>query len=294
MEPRLRSVPFLLAQGFFDLAYAEWGPPDGRPVICAHGLTRNGRDFDALAQTLAGRGRRVVAVDFPGRGRSDWLPDPSLYAFPVYLGALSALLARLDADAFDWVGTSMGGIAGMMLAAQPRSPVARLVVNDVGAFIPKAALARIAGYVGRTPRFASLDEVEADLRAVAAPFGRLTDAQWRHLATHGAVAAEDGWRLHYDPAIAAAFQAAPPADVDLWPVWERIDRPVLLIRGAESDLLLAGTAEEMGRRGKARLRRVEIAGCGHAPALMAADQIAAVADFLSDGASAPGEALCDL
>lgn len=284
MDPCLRTVPFLLPQGFFDLAYAEWGPPDGRPVVCAHGLTRNGRDFDALARSLAAQGRRVIAVDFPGRGRSAWLPEPALYAFPVYLGALAALLARLDAPAIDWVGTSMGGIAGMMIAVQPRNPIARLVLNDVGAFIPEAALARIAGYVGDDPRFASLAEVEAHLRRVAAPFGPLTDAQWRHLAIHGAVATPSGWRLHRDPGIATAFLAAPPADVDLWPIWERIDRDVLLIRGAQSDLLTEATAAQMVQRGAARVRRLDVAGCGHAPALMAEDQIAAVAAFLAGDA----------
>ncbi len=290
MDPRLRTVSFLLPQGFFDLAYAEWGPPGGRPVVCAHGLTRNGRDFDLLAASLAAQGRRVVAVDFPGRGRSAWLPEAALYAFPVYLGALSALLARLDAAEIDWVGTSMGGIAGMMIAAQPGNPVGRLVLNDVGAFIPKAALARIAAYVGADPRFASLAEVEAHLRRVAAPFGPLTDAQWRHLAFHGAVATASGLRLHHDPAIATAFLATPPADVDLWPVWQRIDRNVLLIRGAQSDLLTEETAARMAQVGPAQVRRLDVPGCGHAPALMAPDQIAAVAAFLAGGRLQPRRA----
>lgn len=286
--PRLRSVPFLLPQGFFDLAYCEWGPADGVPVICAHGLTRNARDFDVLAAALAGSGRRVVAVDFPGRGRSDWLPDPGAYGFPVYLGALTALMARLDAPRVDWVGTSMGGLAGMMLAAQPRSPVRRLVINDVGPFIPAAALARIASYVGKAPVFGSLAEVEAYLRVVAAPFGALSDDQWQHLARHGAVPAGSGWRLHYDPAIATAFGAAPAADVDLWPLWDRVSCPVLVIRGAESDLLLAETLDEMERRGAGRVARAVFAGCGHAPALMAAGQIAAIAGFLDDRTASAG------
>lgn len=281
MTPRLRTLSYLVPQGFLDLAYVEWGPPEGRPVVCAHGLTRNARDFDVLAQALAGRGRRVVAVDFPGRGRSARLPDPALYAFPTYLAALGALIARLDSDAVDWVGTSMGGLAGMMLAAQPGTPVARLVVNDVGPFIPKAGLERIAGYVGGTGRFTSLDEVEAHFRRVAAPFGALTDAQWRHMAEHGAVRDGDGWRLHYDPAIAAAFAATPPADVDLWGVWERVAAPTLVIRGADSDLLLEDTAQRMAARADDRVRLAVFAGCGHAPALMAADQVQTVADFLA-------------
>lgn len=281
MAPRFRTLSYLLPHGFRDLAYVEWGPEAGRPVVCAHGLTRNARDFDVLAEALAVRGRRVVAVDFPGRGRSAWLPDPSLYAFPTYLAALAALIARLDSPQLDWVGTSMGGLAGMMLAAQSGTPVVRLVVNDVGPFIPKAALARIAGYVGETGRFASLEEVEAHVRRVAAPFGSLTDAQWRHMAEHGAVRDGDGWRLHYDPAIATAFAATPPADVDLWGVWERVVAPTLVIRGADSDLLLEDTAVRMTARADGRVRLAVFAGCGHAPALMAADQIATVADFLA-------------
>jgi pimeloyl-ACP methyl ester carboxylesterase len=281
MTPRLCRLPYLLPQGFHELAYVEWGGGEGRPVVCAHGLTRNARDFDALARALVARGRRVVAVDFPGRGRSAWLTDSALYAFPTYLAALAALIARLDRPEVDWVGTSMGGLAGMMLAAQPRTPVARLVVNDVGPFIPKAALERIAGYVGQTPRFASLDAVEAHLRRVAAPFGALSDAQWRHLAEHGAVRDGEGWRLHYDPAIATAFAATPPADVDLWSVWERIAAPTLVIRGAESDLLLEDTARRMAGRTDGRVDLVEFAGCGHAPALMAPEQVATIADFLS-------------
>lgn len=281
MSPRLRTLPYLHPQGFLELGYVEWGPRDGRPVVCAHGLTRNARDFDVLAGTLAALGRRVVAVDFPGRGRSAWLPDPALYAYPTYLAALAALIARLDCADIDWVGTSMGGLAGMMLAAQPGTPVARLVVNDVGPFIPKAALERIAGYVGDTRRFASLDEVETYVRRVAAPFGDLTDAQWRHMAEHGAVRDGDGWRLHYDPAIAAPFVASPPADVDLWSVWERIAAPTLVIRGADSDLLLEETARRMTERADGRVRLAVFAGCGHAPALMAEEQVATIVDFLA-------------
>ena len=282
MDPRLRDVAYLTPQGFVSLAYLEWGAAAGRPVLCAHGLTRNARDFDMLARALAAAGRRVIAVDFPGRGRSAWLPHASDYAYPVYLSALAALMARLDASELDWVGTSMGGLAGMMLAAQPQTPIVRLIVNDVGPFVPKAALERIASYVGQRMRFASLAEVEAQLRVVAAPFGPLSDAQWRHLAVHSAVADAEGFRLHYDPAIGEAFRSSPPADVDLWPLWDRIACPTLVLRGAASDLLLPETAREMTLRGP-RARVVEIAGCGHAPALMATDQIATIAAFLDEG-----------
>ncbi len=221
----------------------------------------------------------------PGRGRSAWLANPFEYGYPLYLAAASAVIARMDVERVALVGTSMGGLVGMMLAAQPGTPVARLAMNDVGPFIPKAALERIMTYIGLDPRFPSLGRLEAALRQVHAPFGRLTDAQWQHLAIHGAVPAAGGWRLHYDPAIAKPLQAQPPADIDLWPVWDRIACPTLVLRGAESDLLLPETAREMAARGVAGaaggVRVVEVAGCGHAPALMADDQVALLRDFLA-------------
>ena len=279
-------MPVLSPGGFVRLAWAEWGPEAAeRVVVCVHGLTRNARDFDALAQDLAGLGWLVVSVDVPGRGRSGWLRRPEDYAHPVYAAALAALIGRLGVEQVDWVGTSMCGMIGMMLAAQPGSPIRRLVLNDIGAFIPKAAIERIGQYVGRDPRFASVAEVEAWLRQVNAPFGPLSDTQWCHLASHSAVPAEDGrWRLHYDPAIGTIFNSVPASDVALWPVWEAVACPVLILRGAESDVLLRDTAEEMTKRGAAassgKVRVREIPGVGHAPALMALDQIAAVREFL--------------
>lgn len=299
-NPRERSMPVLTPSGFVRLAWLEWGPETAsRTVVCVHGLTRNSRDFDPLAQAFAADDWRVVAVDVPGRGRSEWLQRPQDYGYPTYTAALAALIGRLGVDAVDWVGTSMGGLIGMMLAAQASTPIRRLVLNDIGPFIPKAALERIAGYIGPRqgeglPHFPDLAAVEAHLRRVHAPFGNLSDAQWRHLATHSAVPAPiagrggagvDGYRLHYDPAIAQVFATGPVEDVSLWPVWDAIDRPVLVIRGAESDLLLRETATEMTRRGAAASRggvRVrDIAGAGHAPALMAEEQIALVRDFLA-------------
>ncbi len=279
---RKHSLLGLSAGGFHRLAYYEWAPPDAaRTVVCVHGLTRSGRDFDALAGTLAEQGWRVVCPDVVGRGASDWLADPAGYGYPQMLADATALLARLGVEQVCWVGTSMGGLIGMMLAAQPKTPLRRLVINDVGPFIPKAALARIADYLGQDPIFADLDAAEAYIRQVHAPFGALGDAQWRHLTEHSvrpAAGEKGGLRLRYDPAIARGF-AGEPEDVDLWPVWDAITIPVLVLRGARSDLLLPETAAEMTRRGpKAEL--VEIPGCGHAPALMDQAQIAIVADWL--------------
>jgi pimeloyl-ACP methyl ester carboxylesterase len=274
---RARHLSYLLAGRFRRLAWVEWGPEDGAPVLCVHGLTRNGRDFDALAQALAARGRRVLCPDLPGRGASDWLEDPVLYVPPSYAAALAHLLARLD-QPVDWVGTSLGGICAMLVGAAPGHPIRRLVLNDIGATIPQAALARIRDYMGATPpRFGTLAEVEAHLARVHAPFGPGTD--WAHLARHSARAlAEGGFALHYDPAIATPVLAAEPAETDLSPLWAMNAAPTLLIRGAESDLLTAATARAMAQRPGVSL--LEIAGCGHAPSLMPADQVSAVVDFL--------------
>lgn len=279
---RRNRLRYMLPQGFCTLAWTEWGPGEGLPVICVHGLTRTGRDFDALAAALAAEGRRVICPDLPGRGESDRLPDPALYVPPTYIAALSHLLGRLEGPV-DWVGTSLGGICGMVVAATQGHPIRRLVLNDIGTHVPKESLARIGDYLGQESEFADVAALEAHLRAVHAPFGALTDAEWRHLAETSARPAPGGRvALHYDPAIVAPFRGAAPAEMDLSPFWERVTVPVLLLRGAESDLLLPETARAMARRPGVRLE--EIPGCGHAPALMDADQIGLVSGFLRSGA----------
>jgi pimeloyl-ACP methyl ester carboxylesterase len=284
--------------GFHALSYTLWRPSAGeegaphRVVICVHGLTRNGRDFDSLAGALAEAGFLVVCPDMIGRGKSDWLAAPEGYGLPQYCADVTSLIARLRVERVDWVGTSMGGLIGMTLAAQASTPLGRLVLNDVGPFIPQAAIARIASYAGTDPRFADLAEAEAYLREIHAPFG-LSDDHWRHLAEHSVrPAGELGGdqilgegsrlRLHYDPAILTSLGAEPFDDVNLWPVWDKIEQDVLVLRGAESDLLLAETTREMAARGP-RAEVAEIPGCGHAPGLMDPQQIALVRDWLLAG-----------
>jgi len=278
--PRDGRLRYLLPAGFFTLAWTEWGPEDGAPVLCVHGLTRTGRDFDALAMALAAAGRRVICPDLPGRGASDWLPDPLLYAPPSYVAALSHLLARV-AGPVDWVGTSLGGLLGMAVAATPGQPIRRMVLNDVGARIPGVALARIRDYLAEHPReFPDVAALEAHLREVHAPFGRLSDAEWRHLAETSARRLPDGrMTLHYDPGLAGPVLATEPADLDLGGLWEAVRVPVLLLRGAESDLLPAEVALRMAARPGVEL--VEVAGCGHAPALMDPGQIGLITRFLA-------------
>ncbi len=274
------SLRCLSKSGFHELAYRESGPDHPVPVLCLHGLARNARDFDALAADLAAAGRRVVCADVVGRGDSGWLRDPLDYGYPQYLADTAALIARLGSRQVDIVGTSMGGLIGMMLAAQPDTPIRHLVINDVGPFIPKAALARILDYFGKDPRFADLAEAEAYHRRVYRSFGDLSDAQWRHLTETSLRRDGEGWRLHYDPRIAEPMRAVEIADVDLWPLWDAVSCPTLVLRGAESDLLLAETAAEMKQRGP-RAELIEFPGCGHAPALLDPAQITPLRDWLA-------------
>ena len=278
----MRQKQFLALSpaGFHTVAYTEWGDPEAsRVILCCHGLTRNGRDFDALATELS-KEARVICPDIVGRGKSEWLRDPVHYGYPQYCADMSALIARLDVTELDWVGTSMGGLIGMTLAAQAGTPIRKLVINDVGPFVPKAALLRIADYVGLDNRFSSLAAVETHLRKVLAPFGPLTDAQWQHMVAFGHRLRPDGtYGLAYDPAIAVNVKMA-VQDWNLWALWDKVVAPTLVLRGAESDLLTAETAAEMTQRGpKAKL--VTWAGMGHAPALMAPEQIDQIKEWLT-------------
>lgn len=276
-----RTVQCLSPSGLHRMAYNEWGAHDNpRVVVCVHGLTRNARDFDRLAAALAGH-YRVICPDVVGRGSSGRLRDPAGYAIPQYVADMVTLLARLDVEAVDWVGTSMGGLIGMALAAQPGAPLRRLVLNDVGPLITQESLKRIGEYVGNDPTWATLAEAEAYVRAISAPFGPLRDADWRFLTETSVAQRTDGrWGFRYDPAIAAPFRAAcGEQDIDLWPVYQAIACPTLAIRGAESDLLTRATWLRMGEVGP-RAQLAEVAGVGHAPMFMDEAQIALVRDFL--------------
>ena len=272
------AVRCLDPHGFHWLRYVEWGDPGNpRVLVCVHGLTRNGRDFDHIAASLADA-YRVVCPDMPGRGRSDWLRDARDYNYPVYCADLTTLMARLGAENVDWLGTSMGGILGMILAGMPGSPVRKLVMNDVGCMLPKGAIERIGRYLGKDPPFPTIEALEAELRNVS-PFGELTDAQWRHLAITSSKQDERGqWRFRYDPGIAVNFHAVPPADVDMRGYWNAVHGPVLVIRGEHSDLLLAETLAEMLRR--PRTESLVVPRTGHCPQLMDDLQVGAVRRFL--------------
>jgi pimeloyl-ACP methyl ester carboxylesterase len=224
----------------------------------------------------------VFCPDLPGRGASEWLPDPMLYVPPTYVRALAHLLARIDGPV-DWVGTSLGGICGMMVGACPGQPIRRMVLNDIGSAVPAAAVARIAAYVRMPLAFDGLAALEAHLRQVHAPFGPLTDAEWRHLAETSARRLPDGrLGMHYDPGLAEPFAVGQDGTLDLAPLWDRVSVPVLVLHGERSDILDAGTAAAMARRPGVRL--VTLPGIGHAPALMDPAQVDLVSGFLEEGA----------
>ena len=286
-EPRRRSVQCASPKGLHRIAYLEWGDPRNRDVLmCVHGLTRSAHDFDALARELCGH-YRVVCPDLAGRGDSDRLADPMLYDVPQYVADMVTLIARLDVDTVDWVGTSLGGIVGMGLAALPGTPVRRLVLNDCGPVISHASLERIATYVGLTPEFPTFEQATQYVRTISAPFGPHSEAQWRFLASNWVRQGKDGvWRPHYDPRIAVPFKTnMPEGDMTFWDVYDAIRCPTLVLRGAQSDLLLRSTVAEMAKRGP-KARVIEIEGVGHAPSLLHADQIRLVREFLLEGAAA--------
>lgn len=286
-DPRLNFVQCLDAKGLHRMAYWEWGDAaNPRVLVCVHGLSRQGRDFDTLAAAMAAD-YRVVCPDVVGRGRSDWLADPMGYAIPAYVADMVTLLARLNADTVHWVGTSMGGLIGLGLASLPQSPISRLVLNDVGPAIEYAALQRIGTYLGLPAHWSSVDEAADALWAISQGFGPHSREQWLALTRPQLVADGDGFKSHYDPAIAAPFRLVTPelaqaGEAALWAGYDRVSCPTLLLRGAQSDLLSHATAQAMTQRGpKARL--VEFDGVGHAPTLVQADQVAAVRDFLLQG-----------
>jgi pimeloyl-ACP methyl ester carboxylesterase len=284
-EPfRRRRVQCVSASGLHRMAYLEWGERGcAHVLICVHGLSRCARDFDFLAAALASR-YRVVCPDVPGRGDSDWLKNPMEYVVPTYINDMVALIARLDVESVHWLGTSLGGLIGMTLAALPDSPVTKLVLNDAGPVVTAASLDRIGAYVGKWPLLPTIELAEQYVRAVSIPFGLHTDAEWRFLTEHVVRRNSDGgYRMHYDPAIAVPFNAQlPHQDIELWNFYDAIRCPTLVLRGEKSDLLTRDTAAQMAVRGP-RARVEEIAGVGHAPTLIHADQIRMVSDFLLAG-----------
>lgn len=287
MQPRIKMVQCLSPTGLHRMAYQSWGDDDNpRVLVCVHGVTRVSDDFDRLAESLSEH-YRVICPDVVGRGRSDWLRDPRHYIVPQYVSDMVTLIARLDVTQVDWVGTSMGGLIGMGLAALPDSPVRKMVINDIGPNLNFPALSRIGEYIAQDVRFDSFEAGRDYIRTVSAPFGTHSDDEWDKLARDVLRKDNEGsWRRHYDLAIAKGFEgiteeSTKRGEAALWAAYDAIRAPVLLVRGSESDLLTRETAQAMTERGPCA-QLAEIPGVGHAPTFMHDDQIALVKNFLLD------------
>ncbi len=294
-DPELRYVNCPDALHGHRMAYWQWGDASAtHVVVCAHGLSRQGRDFDVLARALVARSAtpiQVLCPDVVGRGKSDWLVDAMGYQIPTYAADMLALLAQVRPTQLDWVGTSMGGLIGIVLCGQADLPLPvkprRLVLNDVGPSIRWEAIVRIGAYLGQTGRFAGLQQAADAMWAVSTGFGPHTPEQWLALSRHMVkpIAGADGAvTLHYDPAIALAFrsvtqESAAQGEAMLWHLYDAIGAQTRLLRGATSDVLAPETAQAMTQRGP-RASLVEFAGIGHAPTLVVPDQVDCVVDFV--------------
>lgn len=282
---RLRSLQCLSPAGFHRMAYREWGDPANPQVLlCVHGLTRAASDFDVVAAAMADR-YRVICPDIAGRGASDRLADGKLYGVGSHANDVATLMATLEAQRLDFLGTSMGGLVGVVLAGMPGSPIRRLLVNDIGPEISAQGVERIKTYVGKDPHFATQAEGVAYLNELTRGFGSHTAAQNEALNRPLVVPQGDGWGLHYDPALGTAFksitpQAAKEGEAVMWRLWEGISAEVLVTRGVSSDLLTPETVEQMVERGR-HVRAVEIAEAGHAPAFVVPAQLSVVREFFA-------------
>ncbi|MEO7954778.1 MAG: alpha/beta fold hydrolase [Polaromonas sp.] len=300
IEPSLHHVFCTDESGGHRMAYWQWGQADSpHLVLCVHGLTRQGRDFDRLSRALceqAGGAIRVICPDVVGRGESDWLKDPMGYQVPAYAADMLVLLAQLHDESaitkLDWLGTSMGGLIGMVVCGQPQLPlpvpVRRLVLNDVGPALEWQAIVRIGAYLGQAGHFETVQEAADAMWTISQSFGPHTHEQWlelsRPMLRPVRPDSESPVRLHYDPAISVSFgqatrESALQGEALLWQAYDNITAQTLLVRGALSDLLSAETARAMTTRGP-HARLVEFEGVGHAPTFVARDQIAAVSAFL--------------
>lgn len=281
---RHAAVRSIGRHGFHNIAYLDWGDPAAAEIaFCVHGLSRNSHDFDPLARVLAAR-RRVICPDLAGRGRSDWLEDSSDYNLLQYNLDLTVLAARIGAERFDWIGTSLGGLMGIALAGLPNSPIRRLVINDTAPKIPAQALRRVGHYLGADRRFPDLEALEAHLRETLGSFGPMTDADWRRMAETSSMAVNGDYRLAYDPGIAKNFRHYwLLVHTNLWRYWDRITCPVLILRGTTSDFLTPFLLERMLRR-LPHAEVIEFEGVGHTPTLNAPDQIDPVDEWLNSDA----------
>lgn len=255
------------------IAFVEWNPSAKRTIICMHGLISNSRDFDYLAVKLASE-FRVISLDMPGRGDSDWFDNKSLYQYPVYISDILALLKSLNITEVDWIGTSMGGVTGIALAAEYANLIKSLVLNDIGPEIPGKALAKMRKYIGMSPAFDNFAHAKRHLQMIYKNFGVVDDEHWDHLVNHTTYIDENKkYRLKYDPQISETFKIDinNPQDVIFWDLWEKIKCPILLIHGTQSDILLQHTVDRMAASDNIEIYKMHDAG--HAPALVDDEEI---------------------
>lgn len=284
MEPKTKFVNCLSPTGSHKMAYYEWGSADNNNVlICVHGLSRSGRDFDALARVLSSD-YRIICPDVVGRGQSDWLTDPLYYSIPQYVSDMLTLVQQVQATKLSWFGTSMGGLIGICMAAMPQNAISALLINDIGPKIELAGLQRIGSYVGRPDSWAQLDDAIAYIQQVSASFGEHTPALWREFALSVLKQRPDGqWVLHYDPQISQGFKSSSidvlqAGEQALWLAYDAIHCPTLVVRGEQSDILSESTVVQMQQRGPCA-KSITIPRVGHAPTFMQAEQIQIAVSF---------------
>ena len=278
--PLEKSVKSLHPGGFHNIVYSEFEGNPEKTVVCVHGLSRNGRDFDWLAESLASDGYRVICPDLPGRGRSPDFSNPAWYNYPQYMADMVALLAALNVDHVDWIGTSMGGLIGIMLASQQDHPIRRMIINDIGPFIPGAALQEIKQYVSLNPSYSTWEGFMSAFRKRQVNFGIQSEEEWEYLARTSSTQDKDGkYRLNYDTRIIFGLETSGHiGDVDLWPLWAQVNVPLLLLHGVNSNVLSRETLDKMliGKKATA----ISFADVGHAPTLMNPQQIGAIKEWL--------------
>ncbi|MDX2095467.1 MAG: alpha/beta hydrolase [Alphaproteobacteria bacterium] len=282
----LRVKNIIGDEGNHEIAFYDWGNPESlRVTVCVHGLTRNAHDFDVLAETLAGTGRRVLAINMAGRGESDWLKDPMGYNYASYVADCLAVLDNFHLREVEWIGTSMGGVIGMMLASQFPRRIRRLVMNDIGARLSKTALTRIYAYVRDMPQqFSNRTEAETYLRTAFEPWGIADEAIWQAIIDSSLITRDGALRYACDPAIAVPLAAATKnftviEDINLSPIWAEVQTPTFILHGADSDILDTETIRAM-RATNLNTESISFAGIGHAPALMSEDQIRPIVNWL--------------
>jgi pimeloyl-ACP methyl ester carboxylesterase len=276
------------SKGQHKIVYSDWGPEDAVPIICVPGLTGNGRDFDVLAEALVREGRRLICIDLPGRGRSDFLENPLDYNYDQYIKDLKTLLLHIGIEkpnSVDWLGISLGGLLGIRLAGEKDTPIRRLILNDVGPEVPKPALDFIHMVISQHYKFNSIGDLEKRMRETRGlTWGPVTDHQWREMAEHNARALPDGSITYgYDQRISIVFDNEPTGDKDLWPYWDKIRCPVMLIHGYKSVVLTKNIVAQMKTLGPGpSMHYAMFRDCGHVPSLMAPNQIQVIREWLVD------------